>query len=69
MSARKVPALGSTPWLRPPEAAAYLRIGESLMAKLIGERTVPSYTPSKGVTLLKTTDLDNYVETHRREVV
>lgn len=66
---KKVSALGSTPWLRPPEAAEYLRVSESLILKLIGERTIPSYGLARNATLVKKADLDAYVEGFRRETV
>lgn len=53
-------------WLRPEEAAEYLRVARSTIYKLMGERSIPSYKVGKA-TLLKSTDLDSYVEQNKRD--
>lgn len=62
-----VSAMG--PYLRPAEAAEYLRVSERTIKRLVGERRLPSYSLAGNLTLLKKQDLDEYVEKHRREAI
>jgi len=54
-------------WMRPQEGADYLRISYRYVKRLMGERTIPSYPVAGNVTLLKRSDLDCWVEEHKRE--
>jgi len=60
-----VPPMGQ--WMRPDEAAAYLRLCRRTIYKLMGERELPSYKVGNA-TLLRQSDLDEYVMGKRRAI-
>jgi len=60
-----VPPVGQ--WMRPDEAAAYLRLCRRTIYKLMGERELPSYKVGNA-TLLRQSDLDEYVMGKRRAI-
>jgi excisionase family DNA binding protein len=53
--------------MRPDEAAAYLRLCRRTIYKLMGERELPSYKVGNA-TLLRQSDLDEYVMGKRRAI-
>jgi len=54
----------TTPWLRPKEAAAYIRRSRSLVYRMIREGELPSYSAG-GKVLINKGDLDNWVRQGR----
>ena len=57
------------PWLELEEGANYLRMSYRFIKRIVGEREIPSYPIAKNKTLLKRSDLDAWVEKHRRDAL
>lgn len=53
-----------TPWMKPEEAAEYIRRKKSTLYRLIKEGKIPTYHID-GHPLIRASDLDKYIEAHK----
>lgn len=58
----------STPWFDRKRAAQYIGSSIRYIDKLVGERTIPSYKPSRK-TLLRQEDLDAWIIKGKQEAL
>lgn len=53
-------------WMTVPEMAEYLRIGKKYAYRLINDNAIPSYKMSERKTLVKQSEVDNYIANHQQ---
>jgi excisionase family DNA binding protein len=53
-------------WLRPKSAAKYLSVSESCIWQLLKKKILTSYKLSPKVTVLKRSDLDEYIQSQAK---
>lgn len=53
-------------WMTIPEMADYMRVGRKYAYRLINNGAIPSYKMSVRKTVVKRSDVDNYISNHQQ---